>query len=95
MSSLDIERGKIMELHTREWYEQYAEQNGYVLGKNADRIIEMVNKNDLYCPCKVTLMRKNNPELLPTIVCPCQQHKQEICDTGHCHCTLFYKKEEQ
>ncbi len=82
------------EVHTKEWYENYAKENGFILGKNADRIIGLVDKNEGFCPCKVVMMKKNNPELLPTIVCPCQEHKCEIEKMGHCHCTLFYKKEE-
>ena len=80
--------------HTKEWYEEYAEENGLKLGPKADRIIEMVDKNDGYCPCKVALTKNLHPELLETIVCPCQDHMKEIDSTGHCHCTLFYKKEE-
>lgn len=82
-----------MSTHTREWYEDYAKEHDLELGKAADKIIEGVNRCFGYCPCKYTMIKKTNPALLPTIVCPCDNHMNEINETGHCHCTLFYKKQ--
>lgn len=78
--------------HTLDWYENYAKENGLVLGKNAKKIIQGVDTCEGHCPCKYTMMLKNNPDKLDTIICPCEDHLKEIDETGHCHCTLFYRE---
>ena len=80
--------------HSLEWYKEYANENNLVLGKNAEKVIAAVDKCEGYCPCKYALMKKSNPEKLHEIICPCKEHKNEIEKLGHCHCCLFYKKEE-
>lgn len=80
--------------HDKEWYAQYAESKGYELGKMADKVIESVNKADGYCPCKVALWKKNKPEELDKIICPCVDSDDEIAKMGRCTCCLFYKKGE-
>ena len=42
----------------------------------------------------VALWKKTKPEELDKIICPCEEHKQEIDDAGHCHCCLFFKKND-
>lgn len=83
------------EVHTRDWYENYANENGLELGKIADKIIEKLKGTDGYCPCKVALWKKTKPDELDKIICPCEEHKQEIDNTGHCHCCLFFKKNDK
>lgn len=80
--------------HDLEWYKEYADENGLVLGKNAEKIIEGVNRCEGHCPCKWVMWQKTRPDELDKIICPCEEHTEEIEKTGHCHCTLFYKKEE-
>ena len=80
--------------HTLEWYKQYADENGYELTNKVDKIIEMIDKCQGYCPCKIALWKKSKPNELEKIICPCEDHKKEIEETSHCHCCLFYKKED-
>lgn len=54
----------------------------------------MVDKCEGHCPCKYTMWQKSRPNELDKIICPCEEHTKEIEETGHCHCCLFYKKEE-
>lgn len=72
-------------MKSREEYEEYAEANGYVLGKHADRIIMMVEQNYGSCPCK-----RNTDD---NQSCPCPDHHSEIEKNGHCTCSLFFKGE--
>ena len=81
------------EAHTKEWYENYAKENGLKLGEKADKVIEMVDKNDSYCPCKVALWKRQRPDELFRIVCPCEDHKAEVEKNGCCTCRLFFKDE--
>lgn len=81
--------------HTLEWYCEYADANGLELGRRAKSIIEAVDKCDGHCPCKYAIWQKMRPNELNKILCPCEEHKDEIGKTGHCHCCLFYKKEEE
>lgn len=69
-------------MKTIEWYQDYAETNGYELSKYAPAIIKMVDKNDGNCPCK-----KGQDD----VICPCPTHKEEIKKEGHCVCSLFLK----
>ena len=78
--------------NSKEWYENYAKENGYELTDIADRVIQAVDKCQGYCPCKYALWKKTKPEELDKIVCPCAEHKAEIEADGHCHCNLFRKK---
>lgn len=61
---------------------KHAQDNGWELGKHAEKIVAMVVKNDGLCPCK-----KGNADE----VCPCPDHRQEIEENGHCTCNLFVK----
>lgn len=80
-----------MEVHTKEWYENYAKENGYELGEVADRIIEGLKKCEAHCPCKYAIWKKTRPDELDKIICPCEEHKIEIEKDGFCHCRLFKK----
>lgn len=82
-----------MEAHTKEWYEQYAKEHNLELSKFTDKVIARVNASDGYCPCKVAIWKKTKPEELDKIICPCSEHLKEIEETGHCHCFLFVKPE--
>lgn len=80
--------------HDLNWYKKFAEENDYELGKKAEKIIEMVDKCEGHCPCKYAMWQKSRPDELDKIICPCEDHKKEIEETGHCHCCLLKKKEE-
>ena len=79
------------ETHTKEWYENYAKENGYELGEVADKIIEGLKRCNGYCPCKYAIWKKTRPDELDKIICPCEEHKAEIEKDGFCHCRLFKK----
>lgn len=81
-------------LHTKEWYENYAKENGYKLGKIFDKMYDAVNKCEGYCPCKYTIYQKNKPSELEDIRCPCVFIKEDMEKTGHCHCKMFEKGEK-
>jgi ferredoxin-thioredoxin reductase catalytic subunit len=66
----------------KEEIEQYALANNIHLGKHADRIIEMIERNNGNCPCVVK-------EAVP---CPCPTHKEDILQKGKCKCGLFTLK---
>ena len=80
--------------HTLEWYKQYADEHGYELTDKAEKVIELVDKCEGYCPCKKFLWEKNRPEEMDKIICPCQESPDEIEKQGFCHCRLFKKKEQ-
>lgn len=85
------------EVHTKEWYENYAKENGWELGKVTDKIIMGLERCSAHCPCKFALWQKNKPEQLDDIICPCSEHRDEIKRQGYCHCRMFvdpnFKKE--
>lgn len=81
------------ELHTKEWYENYANENGYKLGKIFDKMYDAVNKCDGYCPCKYAIYQKTKPEELEDIKCPCIFVPEDMEKHGHCHCRMFDKGE--
>ena len=72
--------------------ESFASGHGYVLSPNADAIITgMLKKKekfgDYYCPCRVQRIDEN--------VCPCVHVHDEVKEKGHCHCKLFYIKNDE
>lgn len=79
------------DLHTKEWYKNYADENGYKLGKIFDKMYDAVNKCDGYCPCKYVIYQKNKPDELEDIKCPCIFIQEDMEKTGHCHCKMFDK----
>ena len=78
---------------------EYADRVGYRLNPvkhYRDKVIAGLTRNREkhgfpYCPCKV---RTGNLLQDKAIICPCDSHKQEIEDNGHCTCNLFYKVQE-
>ena len=84
----------INEVHPKEWYCNYAKENGYELTNASDRIIATLHRTNGYCPCKYAMWKKTKPEELDKIICPCAEHKEEIERDGYCHCHLFKKKED-
>ena len=84
----------INEVHPKEWYCNYAKENGYELTNASDRIIATLHRTNGYCPCKYAMWKKTRPEELDKIICPCAEHKEEIERDGYCHCHLFKKKEK-
>lgn len=77
-------------------YQEYAKENGFSLNpdqKIVERIISGLLENEKkygvrYCPCRRIV--GNSEEDKPKI-CPCQFHRQEIEEQGHCLCGLFVK----
>jgi ferredoxin-thioredoxin reductase catalytic chain len=43
-----------------------------------------------YCPCRIIPLDKKDV----SGVCPCNWCHDDIISKGHCHCNLFYRKEE-
>ena len=80
-----------MELHTKEWYENYAKENDLELTEITDKILVGLERCEGHCPCKYAMWKKTRPNELDKIICPCEEHKQEIKETGFCHCHLFKK----
>lgn len=81
-----------METYTKEWYQQYADENGYELSEKFDKVFEAVKKCDSYCPCRYILWKKQQPENLELIKCPCSMIKEDMQKLGRCHCFLLVKK---
>lgn len=77
-------------------YERYAQENGFGLNPNrivieslVKRLLENEEKYGArYCPCRPITGNSENDDKK---ICPCFWHKKEIEETGHCHCSLFYK----
>ena len=77
--------------------EKYASAAGFALNPNK-QVVENIAKGLLgneekhghkYCPCRKI---SGNPEEDKKNICPCDHHRQEIEENGHCHCNLFVKK---
>lgn len=61
----------------------YASQHDFTILN--ERVFEQLLKNKrkyghLYCPCKTRE---------PANICPCNDHREEIAEQGHCTCGLF------
>lgn len=84
-----------MELHTREWYENYAKENGYELTDKAEKVLNAVSKCYGFCPCRYMIWKKTkSDEEMKQIQCPCIFIEEDMKDNnGNCHCFLFKKKE--
>ncbi|MGM5483575.1 MAG: ferredoxin-thioredoxin reductase catalytic domain-containing protein [Nanobdellota archaeon] len=80
-----------------EEHKKYAEENGFKLNPNAklvEAVLKGLARNEdkfgyQYCPCRRVT---GNEEEDKKIICPCDYHKEEINEKGHCHCMLFMKK---
>ena len=51
-----------------------------------------VRNGEFYCPCRVVTgdREKDRPS-----ICPCDEHRKQIAETGHCRCGLFFKPGEE
>ncbi|MCK5149499.1 ferredoxin:thioredoxin reductase [Candidatus Pacearchaeota archaeon] len=87
------------EKELRKKLEEYANKAGFKLNPD-EKILEFVLKGlvknkekhgEIYCPCRVVTGDKEKDK---EIICPCVFHKQEIKETGHCKCNLFFAKSD-
>ncbi|OPL19331.1 MAG: hypothetical protein AVO35_11335 [Candidatus Aegiribacteria sp. MLS_C] len=75
--------------------EALASDNLWILNPDNERVEKVVGlmtmnytgTGEYYCPCKQS--HPLDPER--DTVCPCPELRQEIRDTGHCFCRLFYR----
>lgn len=85
---------KVKEMATK-----YANKKSYILNPDneiLDLVIAGLAKNKVefgrqYCPCRIIT---GNFDEDKKIICPCIYHEEEIKIDGHCHCALFFKKQE-
>lgn len=74
----------------------FAEKNGLMFNPDQERVekvlgLMVMNRQEAgkyFCPCKQS--QPINPE--KDVVCPCPELKQEVGETGGCHCKLFFKQ---
>lgn len=71
--------------------QEFAEVHNLKLGKFAEKIIERVNVNRGYCPCKSEEYRNQHPEI--DFECPCSVCLHDVNEFGHCCCNLYIKKD--
>lgn len=83
------------ELHTKEWYENYAKEHNYCLGKMFDKMYDAVNKCEGFCPCKYALYKKMQPQNLEDIRCPCIFISEDMEKHNSCHCKMFVKENKE
>jgi|GEM_PF-216446 ferredoxin-thioredoxin reductase catalytic subunit len=92
-----IEREKaVIERRVR----RYAEESGFRLNTDAKKLDLLlaamarrkVRNGEFYCPCRVVTgdREKDRPS-----ICPCDEHRKQIAETGHCRCGLFFKPGEE
>jgi len=85
--------------HTLEWYKQYADEHGYELTDKAEKVMELVDKCQGFCPCRYTMWKNQGKtdDEMKDIECPCIFIKEDMQHTKKhtCHCNLFKKKEEE
>lgn len=75
----------------------HAEEEGLVLNPDSEILEKVIKgmvkikekKGEFYCPCRLVT---GNKEIDDKIICPCEYHKKEIEEHGHCHCYLFFRK---
>ena len=84
-------------IDVKNYFENIAEERGFVLNGDTERIekiVRLMTKNiedtdKPFCPCKM----KNRPpvdNIDP--LCPCDELDDEVANDGHCRCRVFYKK---
>ena len=55
--------------HDLDWYKNYAEEKGYELTNKAERVIQMVDKCEGFCPCRFAIWKKTKtPEEMEAIL---------------------------
>ncbi len=77
---------------------RHARENGMALNPDAKALKMLltalgrrkVRYGEFYCPCRVVtgLPEKDLPS-----VCPCEPHRREVAEKGHCLCSLFFTPE--
>lgn len=78
---------------TLEDYQEIAKKKGFILSPHAEKIIARVNACNGYCPCVSPKEREAHPE--NNYECPCSLMEEDVKETGHCHCNLFLRPEEE
>lgn len=81
-----------------QWAESYASDNGWVLNPDSRQraaVLKGLARNTVkfgyaYCPCRI---RSGNPKEDEKIICPCDFHRDELDQAGHCTCYFFFDKE--
>ncbi|MDD1671485.1 MAG: ferredoxin:thioredoxin reductase [Methanomicrobiales archaeon] len=81
----------------RRWAEEYARAHGFTLNTNKKQlgtVLRGLARNraklgEQYCPCR---LRTGDKEKDRIIICPCVYHKDEVTQSGHCHCNLFFEQ---
>jgi ferredoxin-thioredoxin reductase catalytic chain len=81
------------------WARNYAEEHGWELNpeeKQLRIVIKGLARNrqkfgERYCPCR---LRSGDTGKDRSLICPCIYHYDEVMKEGHCHCRLFFKKQE-
>lgn len=81
------------------WAKDYAASRGWMVNPNEKQLGAVIKGlarstvrfNEQYCPCR---MRTGDTEKDQEIICPCIYHEDEVRNDGHCHCHLFFAKEE-
>ena len=92
----DEEEGKENIEKIIQFYQEYAEKNGFKINPNqevVERLVKGLLENEKkykarYCPCRRV---SGNIEEDKGKICPCQWHRQELEKDGTCFCGLFVK----
>lgn len=95
-SEIEIWLEDLLEKEFIETCGDYAEKNGFRLNPDKETvrtIIRSLLKNERkqgfrYCPCRRLSGEAAEDRLK---ICPCYWHKEEIKNSGRCHCGLFVK----
>ncbi|MDI6757684.1 MAG: ferredoxin-thioredoxin reductase catalytic domain-containing protein [Endomicrobiia bacterium] len=77
----------------------YAAREGFDINpdeKIVDMVIGGLARNKIkhgarYCPCRIISGDREQDKFK---ICPCKWHKDEIEKDGHCHCVLFFKRNQ-
>ncbi len=77
------------------WARKYVQEHGRELNPDEKQLRCLArNKKkygERYCPCR---LRSDDTEKHCPIISPCIYHYDEVTKEGHCHCNLFFKKQE-
>lgn len=77
-----MDNNKIVE-HFIHVLELYAKSKGWKLSQYANKIVSRC----------ILLYNGHCPWDNSRSLCPCEQHESEIQKDGHCHCTLFERRD--
>jgi ferredoxin-thioredoxin reductase catalytic chain len=81
------------------WAVAYAKEHNFRLNPDTEKLRNVLRGlirnrerfDEQYCPCRI---RSGDIEKDKAIICPCIYHEQEIDLEGHCHCNLFFDKQQ-